>query len=338
MKSFLINKVLLFPYYLILSIRHMLYNLKIFKSTKFDIPVICVGNISAGGTGKTPMVEFIVNELREEKRVAVLSMGYGRKSRGFRYVSVNDSVSDSGDEPLQIKKRFPTVVVAVDKNRVRGIKRLLKLPENERPEVVVLDDAFQYRKILACCNIVLVDYTRPLDKDYLLPIGRLRDLPSQMKRADVVIVTKSPPELPDYEPDMWKNRLKINANQKLLFSSLMYGDAKGVFEGNDRRYLSSKFTIVVTGIANPKPLLYHLVNIYKIEKHLKFGDHHRFTSGDARKFNKLAKRYPKAVFYTTEKDAQRIEKLKGLSPDFTQRLFYLPIEMGLLSGGLLLDF
>jgi len=119
---------------------------------------------------------------------------------------------------------------------------------------------------------------------------------------------------------------------------LKYGEAKGVFEGNDRRYLSSKFTITITGIANPKPLLYHLVNIYKIERHLKFGDHHKFTSGDVRKFNKLAKRYSKAVFYTTEKDAQRIEKLKGLSSDFTQRLFYLPIEMELLSGGLLLDF
>ena len=338
MKSFLINKVLLFPHYLILSIRHMFYNKGIFKTVKFDIPVICVGNISAGGTGKTPMVEFIVRELRDEKRVAVLSRGYGRRGRGFRYISPEDSVVNSGDEPLQIKKKFPTVIVAVDVNRVRGIKRLLELPENERPEVIVLDDAFQYRKISACCNIVLVDYTRPLDKDYLLPIGRLRDLPNQIKRADVVIVTKSPPELPDYEPDMWRSRLKIEANQKLLFSSLKHGEAKGIFENNNRRYLSSKYTIVITGIANPKPLLYHLINIYKIEQHVRFGDHHKFTSSDARKFNRLAKRYPKAVFCTTEKDAQRIVKLKGVSADFTQRLFYLPIEMELLSGGLLLDF
>jgi len=338
MKSFLINKILLFPHYLVLSIRHAFYNKGIFKTTKFDIPVICVGNISAGGTGKTPMVEFIVKELREERRVAVLSMGYGRESRGFRYISTDDGVADSGDEPLQIKKRYPGIIVAVDKNRVRGIRRLLELPENERPEVIVLDDAFQYRKISACCNIVLVDYTRPLDKDYLLPVGGLRDLPSQMKRADVVIVTKSPPELPDYEPDAWRRRLQIGATQKLLFSSLKYGEAKGVFGDNNRRYLSSKFTIVITGIANPKPLLYHLVNIYRIEQHVKFGDHHRFTSGDVRKFNKLANKYPKTVFYTTEKDAQRIEMLEGLSPDFTQRLFYLPIEMELLSGGLLLDF
>ena len=338
MKAFWINKVLLFPYYMVLCVRHMLYNKKIFKTTRFDIPVISVGNISVGGTGKTPMVEFIVKELKDEKRVAVLSRGYGRKSKGFRYISESDSVVDSGDEPLQIKKRYPTVTVAVDIDRVNGMKKLLELPENERPEVVVLDDAFQYRSIFANCNIVLVDYTRPLYEDYLLPVGRLRDLPGQIKRADVVIVTKSPPELSDNEPDMWRARLKMLPDQKLLFSALKYGDAKGIFEDSNRRYLTSKYTVIITGIANPKPLLYHMVNQYKIEEHVKFGDHHQFTKGDVRRFNRIAKKYPKAVIYTTEKDAQRIEKLKGLSPDFTQRLFYLPIEMELINGGLLLDF
>ena len=338
MKSFLINKVLLFPFYMVLRLRHALYNSGVFKTTKFDIPVICVGNISAGGTGKTPMVEFIIRELKEERRVAMLSMGYGRKSRGFRYVSIEDSVADAGDEPLQIKRRYPFVTVAVDKNRVRGVKHLLKLPEDKRPEVVVLDDAFQHRSISAGCNIVLVDYTRPLDKDYLLPIGGLRDLPDQIKRADVVIVTKAPVELSDEESDSWRKRLKMLPNQKLLFSSLKYGEAKGIFPNNNRRYLSSKYAIAITGIANPRPFIYYLVNIYKIEMHIKFGDHYQYTKREVRRFNKMAAKYPQAVFYTTEKDAQRLEKLQGLSPDFTQRLFYLPIEMELLSGGLLLDF
>lgn len=332
MKSFFINRIVLFPYYLTLKIRHYLYDNGIFKSYKFDIPVISIGNISAGGTGKTPHTEFIVRELLEDYRVAVLSRGYGRRSKGFRFVETTDSALEAGDEPLQIKIKFPGVTVAVDGDRVRGVNTLMQMEPHSRPEVIVMDDAFQHRRVIPGLSFLLVDFRYPPQEDNLLPAGRLRDLPEQMKRADAIIVTKCPPELSDQEIFMWRNQLMVMPHQKLLFSAIQYGEPEAIFEEGDKRYTYSNFAILVTAIANPKPLEYHLLNRYKIIKKVHYRDHHYFTKYDASRINSLVKKYPKAVIFTTEKDSQRLKGLTRLNTETRKRIFSLPIEVAILNG------
>ncbi len=330
MECFFINKVLLLPYYLILKLRHYLYDTGFFKSFKFEIPIIVVGNISAGGTGKTPHTEFIVNHLMSKGRVAVLSRGYGRKTKGFRYVEMNDTALMSGDEPLQIKHKFPEAIVAVDANRVRGIKTLMSLPIEERPSVIVMDDAFQHRRVTPSISIVLIDYSRPMGKDNLLPIGSLRDLPEQITRANMVIVTKCPPEMSQADQFVWEHSLKLRSNQSLFFSTMKYLEAEAIFPEGDKRYIYSNFTQLVTGIANPTPLEYELLGKYKIIKKVRYRDHKNFSKKDVSLINRMAIKSPKAVIFTTEKDAQRMASLKNLSNDVKLRIFYLPIEVSIL--------
>jgi tetraacyldisaccharide 4'-kinase len=336
MKSLFLNKVLLFPYYIALKIRHYMYDKGVFKSYKFDIPIISVGNISAGGTGKTPHTEFIVKELMQYRQVAVLSRGYGRKSRGFHFVSCDGGAAEFGDEPLQIKRKFPEVTVAVDGNRVRGVNRLMNLPQEERPDVIILDDAFQHRRVVPGLSILLIDYSRPPESDNLLPFGGLRDLPEQMKRADAVVITKSPCGISDEERFYWKNLLRLLPGQRLFFSALEYCEPLPIFEEADKRYIYSNFVILITGIANPRPLEYHLLNRYKIVKRLRYRDHHSFGKYDALTIGRVARRYPKAVIFTTEKDSQRLMQLERLNSDVRKRIFVLPIEVMIINqNGLL---
>ncbi|HNW48908.1 MAG TPA: tetraacyldisaccharide 4'-kinase [Bacteroidales bacterium] len=331
MKYDFINKLLLFPYYFVLRVRHCLYDNSFIKSKSFSIPIISIGNITVGGTGKTPHTEFLIRELMPTEKVAVLSRGYGRKSKGFRMVSALDLAIDCGDEPLQIKRKFPDTIVAVDGKRKRGIEKLMALPEGERPSVILLDDAFQHRSVKPSTNIVLIDFNNPIDTDYLIPVGRLRDLPSQLSRADIIVVTKCPPGLDPGERFLWERRLKVSPNQKIVFTSLKYSDPVAIFEEADNRYIYSKFLILLTSVANPKPLRYHLVNSYKIESSLDFNDHHNFTKRDGRRISRWARSNPNSLIMTTEKDAQRLRSLSSLSQDVKKRLFYLPIEVTILN-------
>ena len=214
-----VNKILLFPLYITLKIRHFLFDSEILKSKKYDIPIISIGNISMGGTGKTPHTELLIRELMPKYKVAVLSRGYGRKSRGFRIVASTDKVSEVGDEPLQMKKKFDSVVVAVCEKRTKGVEALLALPEIERPTVILLDDAFQHRWISPTTNIVLIDYNGTRGKEFLFPMGNLRDLPEQIRRADIIIVTKCPGEISLEDKFNWEKSLRLSSQQKLLFST-----------------------------------------------------------------------------------------------------------------------
>lgn len=331
MKSFFLNKILLFPYYTVLKLRHWCYDNGIFKSYRFDLPIICVGNVSAGGTGKTPHTELFVKELSKDKRVAVLSRGYGRKSKGFNLVDANGTAEEFGDEPLQIKRKFPDSIVAVDANRVRGIRSLMALQEDIRPQVIIMDDAFQHRRVIPQTNIVLIDHDKPPYCDNLLPFGRLRDLPEQIKRADYIIVTKCPPEVSDDAILSWTQKLGVLPHQKLLFSKINYGEPEAIFEEGDKRYTYSRFVLLVTGIANPKPLEYHLSDNYKIEKRVHYRDHYYYSESDAKTLNRLAERYPKAVIFTTEKDSQRLKNLKSFSEETKRKIFYFPIEVSILN-------
>ncbi len=327
-----INKVVLFPYYFALAFRHFLYDSLIIKSHKPDVPIISLGNITAGGTGKTPHTEFFIENLSSTHKVGVLSRGYGRKTKGFKLVEVGDTPLDCGDEPLQIKKKFPNILVAVDENRNRGVEMLLSLFPEKRPDVIILDDAFQHRKILADINILLIDYNRPLYKDKLIPFGRLRDLPARIRKADMVIITKCPGEPDIEEQQLLRKRESVRDYQSLFFSLIEYGEPVPVFDMADKRYAYSKFAIVLTAIANPKPLYYFVRNSNKIiNDKLEFSDHHNFGKFDILRINRWAANHPKCGIYTTEKDAQRLLRLSKLSEDVKRRLFYVPIEVRVLS-------
>lgn len=327
-----INKVVLFPYYFTLAFRHFLYNNSFIKSHKPAVPVISLGNITAGGTGKTPHTEFFIKNLAPDYKIGVLSRGYGRKTKGFRIVETGDSPLDCGDEPLQIKKKFPDILVAVDENRNRGIEMLLSLFPEKRPDIIILDDAFQHRRIIPDINILLIDYNRPISKDKLIPFGRLRDLPSRIKKADVIIITKCPGEPDIEEQQMLRMREGIRDYQSLYFSLIEYGEPLPVFEEADKRYAYSKFAIVLTAIANPTPLYYFVRNSNKIiNDKLEFSDHHNFRKLDVLRINRWAANHPKCGIYTTEKDAQRLLRLSKLSDEVKRRMFYVPIEVKVLN-------
>ena len=224
----MIDKILLFPYWLTLKCRHFLYNTGLFKSHSTEVPSICVGNVTVGGTGKTPHTEMLVRTLLEEdewmgRNIAVLSRGYKRQSKGFQQVTADGSAEFYGDEPMQIKRKFPQITVCVDKSRKNGCRflcnpELLHTSKKAKrckdknilkADLIILDDAFQHRSIKATANIVLIDYNRPLFKDHLMPLGRLRDLPERISAADIVIVTKCPGDLNAWEKSQWAEALGI---------------------------------------------------------------------------------------------------------------------------------
>ncbi|MBO7248882.1 MAG: tetraacyldisaccharide 4'-kinase [Bacteroidales bacterium] len=328
----MIDRILLFPYYLALKCRHYLYDSGKIKSYKYGLPIISIGNITVGGTGKTPHAELIISELLSQgHKVALVSRGYGRKTKGFKLVEVDDNYINVGDEPLQIKRKFPSVIVAVDASRQRAIETLLSFPDGDRPSIIVLDDAFQHRKIVPSISVVLVDYSRPIFQDMLLPIGRLRDLPTRISAADIVIVTKVPwyDESPDEE--QWRRRLHLRVDQKLYFSKIEYCDMHPVFPGDvESRYLYSPKSILFTGIANDKPFIDYLVGKYQVAGVLKFPDHKNYTGGDISRISSLAAQYPTAAIITTEKDAQRLRHNQFVPQELKKKLFYLEIKISIL--------
>lgn len=321
-------------YRLILALRHFAYDKKIKKVCQADVPTVCVGNITVGGTGKTPHTEMILRQLLASdnwayRNIAVLSRGYKRRSKGFQLVPRDGSALLYGDEPAQMAHKFPTVTVAVDKNRVRGCK---KLREGEAPaQIIVLDDAFQYRKLAATLSIVLVDYNRPVNKDHLLPWGRLRDLPSRLKKADAVILTKCPPYLDDWEKEQWRKQLSLRPEQPLFFTTVSYTSPEPVFPEADAHYIYSQRLVLITGIANDAPLRSHLSDTYKIVKRMEFSDHHRYTVGDMKKLASAIKENPTACLMTTEKDAQRMRDVRKVNDKVKQRLFYVPVQATFLT-------
>ena len=298
------------------------------KTPGAEVPTICVGNITVGGTGKTPHTEMILRLLQESDRwgnanLAVLSRGYKRKSKGFQMVQVDSTAAFSGDEPLQIKRKFPTVAVAVDKNRVEGCARLVQ----DGADIIVLDDAFQYKKLHATLNIVLVNWNRPYFEDSLLPFGRLRDLPSRMADADVVIVTKCPHELDPEDREKWGEKMALRPDQPLFFTTEEYDAPVPVFpEDADTRYTYSKTAVLFTGIADDTRLRAHLSDTYKIVEALKFPDHHAYSKVDMWQIAAAVRKYPTAALLTTEKDAARVLDCKNVDENIRGRLFAVPVK------------
>ncbi len=287
------------PYAWILGLRHFLYNKGILRSYTFPLHTICVGNITVGGTGKTPMTEYLAGKFLEKNVTpVVLSRGYGRKTKGFRYVNVSDTWDQAGDEPLQIKQHFPGIPVAVCEDRVQGLLRICKDFPGNPP--VILDDAFQHRRVRASKNVLIADHTRPLSQDTLLPFGRLRDLPGAGKRADCVVYTRCP-HLPDSTDRPNESLWKVPE----FYTYMSYGQPLLLNQAENVPQKGASL-LLVTGIANPKPLVEFLETNYKVEYHLRFSDHHCFTSKDLDKIRAVLAKNPYIQMVTTAKDAVRL--------------------------------
>ncbi|WP_228238793.1 tetraacyldisaccharide 4'-kinase [Allomuricauda sp. M10] len=292
-------------YGLVVHVRNFLYYKGVFASQTYETPTICVGNLSVGGTGKTPMTEYLLRMLKDE-RVAVLSRGYKRKSEGFVLASRKSTVLDLGDEPFQLHRKFPDVAIAVDADRRNGMEQLETLV---KPNVVVLDDAFQHRKVKPTFSLLLTAFDNLYVDDWYLPTGNLRDAKNQADRANLIIVTKCPAGLTASERDAIGSKLQPKSHQKVLFASLNYADSVADGKGQTLPLdsLKSKEIALVTGIASPKPLLQFL-SVNGIQyKHYEFGDHHHFSAKDIESFQ------GHQLVLTTEKDFVRLEgKIDGL--------------------------
>lgn len=318
------------------GVRNELFNLKLLKSKEFDIPVIGVGNITVGGTGKTPCVEYLVNLLKNYCRLAVLSRGYKRKSKGFVIVNIDKHRTtsiDVGDESFQMKSKFPDVIVAVDEKRVDGIEKLLRLPE--KPELIILDDCYQHRYVKPGLNILLIDYNRMISEDCLLPAGRLREPASNRDRADIIIVTKCPADMKPIDFRVLTKTVDTFPYQKLFFSTIIYENLrKGLTEGKNRSLtdLENTNVLLLSGIATPEQLHEDLAHYTSKITPLFFPDHHDFNDEDVKKINFTfaGMAEPKLVI-TTEKDEVRLKNTYGLSEDVKDHLYVLPITMQIIN-------
>jgi len=316
---------LLFPfavlYGFVTSVRNYLYDKGIFKSHTFDIPIIVVGNLSVGGTGKTPQIEYLIRLLSGQYKLATLSRGYKRKSKGFVLADADSNAAVLGDEPYQFYKKFPEIQVAVDANRVNGITQLLS--QKVKPEVILLDDAFQHRKVKAGFYIMLTAYDDLYCDDLILPAGNLRESRAGVERADVVIVTKCPPQLTLMQQKEIKTRLRLNPRQQLFFTFIAYD---GFVYSEEKRISNEELATVdkllLAGIAKPESFFAYLQAAQNAT--MVFPDHHDFTQQDLEKIKEKA---TNKIIITTEKDYVR---LKGKLPK--EQLFYLPIKTSFLSN------
>ena len=304
-------------YYIVSFIRNLLYETSLFKSTKFNLPVIGIGNLAIGGTGKSPMIEYLIHLLSQEFNIATLSGGYGRKTNTFKIATKDSTHFDIGDEPLQFYNKHDNIIVSVDNNRVNGIQSLLQI--SNPPDVILLDDSYQHRKLIPGLSILLSDYSNLYYDDYILPFGDLREPRSSSNRADIVIVTKCPNNLSSSKKLEIKSKLQLKVSQKLFFSSINYSET--VIIGNKKvefiNFITQKFTLV-TGLANSN----HLVNYLSENKcdfnHLKFKDHYNYKPKDLDNVDRNVN------ILTTEKD---YAKLIEVFPEMN--VYYLPIKVGI---------
>ena len=320
--KFLRNILIIFVpvYFLITWTRNKLYDLKLLKSESYDIPVICVGNLTVGGTGKSPMIEYLLRLLKDDYRIATLSRGYKRNTSGFLLADDKSSAESLGDEPYQFFRKFNNIQVAVDSNRSRGIAHLMRL--DPAPELILLDDAYQHRRVNAGMNILLTSYDKLFIHDMLLPTGDLREPVSGANRADIIVVTKCPDKLSEAQMNRITKQVKMTSEQQVFFSTIRYSEK--IFNQREERsleYLRSKSFTLVSGIANASYLVQYLESHGYSFNHIEKPDHYRF---DAKEISDLSK-YD--LILTTEKDYVR------MLPYVTdENIWYLPIETEIIDG------
>lgn len=330
-----LKKILFFPfaiiYGIITSLRNLLYDWKILKSKSVAVHTICVGNLAVGGTGKTPHVEYLINLLQNDYKIAILSRGYKRKTSGFIQANQNSTAFDIGDEPLQYKSKNPQLEVCVDADRVAGIKKMLEFPEP--PKLVILDDAFQHRALNCELKIVVSEYTNLFLHDCMMPAGYLRESKKGIERADIIIISKTPDKTTAVEIRNLIKDLKPLAHQQLFFSWLKYGELSGFQNPLDTiDTLNDLFRyriVAFTGIGNPNPMITYLKEYASEVKHISFPDHHQFTIQDIADVRTQldAIEGGNKIVVTTEKDAMRLRGSDLQDIANTLPLYVLPIEV-----------
>lgn len=318
------------PYALVMAARNKAFDTGTIKSHKFGIPTICVGNISVGGTGKTPHIEYITRLLKDEFRIAVLSRGYGRKSKGYIKADSHSTMQQIGDEPLQIKNKFKEIDVAVCEKRVNGIEQLTK--ENRQLQVILLDDAFQHRHAKAGLYILLIDSNRPVWDDCVMPFGRLRERISGIRRADIVVMTKCR-EMTAEQMTACREFIGRYRNIPVYFSAIKYGNLYHLHEAAKRAEITAgSRVLLVTGIAKPQPLKAEIESRGACVTLMQYGDHHNFSSAE---FDEIARQFKEGghdMIVTTEKDASRLLGRKDLPQAMHENTYVMPIEMEILNG------
>lgn len=327
-------RIVLFPLSLIFAlfvvIRNILYDKQIIRSTVFNLPVICVGNLSAGGTGKSPLVECLIELLHPQYTLATLSRGYKRKTKGYALANTNTTALEIGDEPMQFHLKYPGIAVAVGEERIVAIPQLLQ----DRPEtnVIILDDAFQHRAIRAGLNILLTEYNNLFTRDFFLPTGDLRDERSSYKRSHIIIISKCPPGLSTADKEKVIKEIKPFPHQKVFFTSIQYGVAYHIKSKEQRQISLKDEVLLVCGIANPSPLKAYLGEHTKSYYQMLFSDHHIFTIDDLKKISdQFAEiEYSQKIILTTEKDAVRLIK-------FQEELQHIPMYVLPISIKFLFD-
>ena len=335
MKQNLFSRILLSPFALLyrglISLRNIFYEAGLLKSTSFNIPVINIGNLSLGGTGKTPHIEYLIRVLQPYLNVATLSRGYKRKSKGFQWVNVNDTARAKGDEPLQFKSKFPSIPVAVSESRNIGIPMILA--QYPQTQAILLDDAFQHRAVIPGLNILLTEYSNLFVDDYILPMGRLREPRSSYERAQVIIVSKCPNEIDPQERLNIEKRINPLEHQSLFFSKYRYLTPYYIFDRRITLPLQNiENIILISAIASVDYLLEHITEYASIQNIIKYEDHHFFTEFEMEQIKKIYDNLEEknTVFLTTEKDAMRLV----LHREFLLRnnipIFVLPVEVEFL--------
>jgi tetraacyldisaccharide 4'-kinase len=316
-----------------------MYNTGILKSVEFRIPVICIGNITVGGTGKTPHTEYIAELLKQYFRVAVLSRGYKRESKGFRIASPTSQISEIGDEPMQIFRKYPDLMVAVDRNRVNGVNRILEAdPETE---VILLDDGYQHRSLTPGLSILLSDFARPFVSDQMMPYGNLRESADNMRRADIILITKSPENLSPIQRRLIVKEFNKSPYQNLYFTSLKYESPIPLYNSTAKTVPQFKISanpdcgiVLITGIANPRPFKEYLQKYYNEVTHLAFPDHYKFKDKDIHSITSAFNELKSAEKYliTTEKDAVRLQEFINFAEPIRSLSYFIPVGIHFLNN------
>ena len=312
------------------TFRHRLFDWGVLKSEKFDIPVVCIGNITVGGTGKTPMAEMVIAYMSQMHNVALLSRGYGRRTKGYLEVRADSHYRDAGDEPLQIKLKFPDTVVAVCEKRSEGIRRICA----EHPEVdlIVMDDGFQHRYVEPKINIVMIDATRPVQHDRMLPVGTLRDLPEELHRAHYFVVTKCPERMAPIDRRILRKVLIQVAYQRVYFTRFESFMPQPLFPdaAPGEPLVQGQQVIALSGIGSPKPFLAALRESYEVVAEMTLDDHHVYKVRDLNRLRELLDRFPGAVIVTTEKDAVKLTNRAKIPEEIQRGIYYLPINISFI--------
>jgi tetraacyldisaccharide 4'-kinase len=315
--------------------RNFLFQKQFFKIHHFDIPIICVGNLTVGGTGKTPHTEYLIRLLQKSYRIGVLSRGYKRKSKGFVLADSNTPFAEIGDEPFQMKQKFKDITLAVCKKREEGIQRMTSLKKPQTPDVIILDDAFQYRSVEAGLNILLTDSHRLMSDDTLLPAGRLREPFESRVRANIIIVTKCPLDMKPFDYSLITKKLQLFPFQKIFFTTPEYLNPTQVFGHHTiakEQLRSVSHILLLTGIATPHVLQHAVELLNPNVTLLAFPDHHDFSPSDQQRINSMydGLRHAHTIILTTEKDAARLRFCSLLSKNVRNDLYALPIQIKFL--------